>query len=199
MLYRTCLNTAVVIVLAATLGLTLAGCPVVTSVHVVPGQTDGAQNIGQGNTTQPPATTTPGEFPDCSVPAQEADWAAQVLQLVNQESTSRGLNPLQANALLAREADVQACDMIHYAFVNHVNPVTGSTPTSRLVDSGYPGQTVGENLAGGLTTPQAVMAAWMASPDHEENILRPQFTDLGVGIRLGGTYGIYWVQFFGGP
>jgi uncharacterized protein YkwD len=43
---------------------------------------------------------------------------------------------------------------------------------------------VGENLAyaTGDATPARVVAAWMASPDHRENILEPEFRDSGIAV-----------------
>jgi uncharacterized protein YkwD len=52
--------------------------------------------------------------------------------------------------------------------------------------------TVGENIGWGtaqLSTPQAMVRAWMHSPGHRANILNPSFRDLGVGIVLGDPQG----------
>jgi uncharacterized protein YkwD len=43
------------------------------------------------------------------------------------------------------------------------------------------------------------MQDWMNSPGHRENILKPDFEEIGIGIRSGGDYGMYWVQEFGQP
>jgi uncharacterized protein YkwD len=48
--------------------------------------------------------------------------------------------------------------------------------------------TVGENLVWGtgpLSTPQALVTAWMNSPPHRENLLRPTFRELGVAAIPG--------------
>ncbi|NNG35567.1 CAP domain-containing protein [Nakamurella sp. DB0629] len=56
----------------------------------------------------------------------------------------------------------------------------------------------GENIAAGYLTPEAVMSAWMNSPGHKENILRPQFSIMGVGVADStDAYRKYWVQNFG--
>jgi len=41
---------------------------------------------------------------------------------------------------------------------------------------------VGEDIASGFSTPRAVIAAWMASAVHCQNILSPMFAAAGVGI-----------------
>ncbi len=48
--------------------------------------------------------------------------------------------------------------------------------------------TVGENLAWGtdsLSSPGAIMAAWMASPGHRTNILTADYREIGIGAVAG--------------
>jgi len=77
--------------------------------------------------------------------------------------------------------------------------ITGSTLRDRSQAAEYDYWIVGENLAAGQRTPVEVVSAWMTSPCHRENVLNPAFTELGVAVRYGGTYGYYWVQEFGRP
>jgi uncharacterized protein YkwD len=37
----------------------------------------------------------------------------------------------------------------------------------------------------------------MNSPGHRANILKPDFTHIGIGLAGGGTAGTYWTQLFG--
>ncbi len=57
---------------------------------------------------------------------------------------------------------------------------------------------VGENIAYGYPTAKSVMRAWMRSPGHRANILRPQFRRIGLGMSTDSNGRIYWVQNFGG-
>lgn len=57
---------------------------------------------------------------------------------------------------------------------------------------------MGENIAYGYPTVPTVMEAWMDSSGHRENILRPQFTHVGIGIKRDPSGRRYWVQNFGG-
>ena len=44
---------------------------------------------------------------------------------------------------------------------------------------------IGENLAWGtytLSTPQAIVEAWVASPGHLANILEARYTETGIGV-----------------
>jgi uncharacterized protein YkwD len=46
----------------------------------------------------------------------------------------------------------------------------------------------GENIAFGFgleSTPAAIVRLWMESPGHREDILRPSFTEIGIGITTG--------------
>jgi len=136
----------------------------------------------------------------CQVPSQVVAWEEQIVQLVNLERTARGLAPLRVNPLLTWIAEQYACEMIERDFFAHVNPYTGEGPGDRAAKVGYVYAMLGENLAAGQQTPQEAMADWMESTEgHRENILHSAWEEIGVGVRLGGSYGIYWVQEFGKP
>jgi pyridoxal 5'-phosphate synthase glutaminase subunit Pdx2 len=62
----------------------------------------------------------------------------------------------------------------------------------------YSYDAAGENIAAGYGTPEEVMAGWMRSDGHRENILDPDLREIGVGYYQGaGDYGVYWVQNLG--
>ena len=47
---------------------------------------------------------------------------------------------------------------------------------------------------------EQVMAEWMSSAEgHSEIILGHQWHEIGISVRTGGRYGVYWVQEFGNP
>lgn len=56
----------------------------------------------------------------------------------------------------------------------------------------------GENIAYGYSSVRSVMTAWMHSDGHRANLLRPQFTHVGLGIKKDSSGRKYWVQDFGG-
>ncbi len=139
------------------------------------------------------------KYPACDEPLQGAFWRQEVLRLVNQERQNGGLSPVTWSDTLAGETADYACQMVQYNFFDHVSPVTGSTLRDRTNAVNYDFWIVGENLAAGQRTPVEVVTAWMQSPCHRENIMNPAFTELGIAVRYGGTYGYYWVQEFGRP
>jgi uncharacterized protein YkwD len=115
---------------------------------------------------------------------------AMTLCLLNVERGRVGLPPLVENPLLDRAAERHSADMVARRFFEHVNP-DGVPPENRMAAAGYtllPGGMTGENIAwgdGGLASPAAIMDGWMHSPGHRENILRPGFREVGIGVSLG--------------
>ncbi len=111
------------------------------------------------------------------------------LCLVDQERARNGELPLQANAELAQAAEGHAREMVEDDYFAHVSP-GGETPLGRIEASGYipnsqVGYTLGENIAWGtlyLATPKAIVAAWIASPEHLANILNAAYTETGLGV-----------------
>jgi hypothetical protein len=124
--------------------------------------------------------------------------ADQVFQLVNQQRATRGVKPLVRMSPLDRSAQEFAGRMAAEDFFAHIAP-DGSTPWDRIHGAGYQGSGWGENIAAGLDTANEVMDAWMKSPGHAANILDANYTQIGIGVAVGGSYGIYWVQDFGTP
>ena len=135
-----------------------------------------------------------------TLPANTDVLKSRMVELVNNERTSRGLQPLTLNPVLCQMADDYARDMIQCGFFSHMGPIGEEGPGQRAVTAGYTFLAIGENLAGGQTSVEQAMADWMKSTEgHRENILSPQWKELGIAVRIGGEYGVYWVQEFGNP
>jgi uncharacterized protein YkwD len=121
---------------------------------------------------------------------------ARVIQLTNQERTTRGIPSVTANTLLNRAAQEYAEVLAPGGCFDHDCPPVRD-PGQRITNEGYVWWTWGENIAAGYPTPEDVVAAWMASTGHRDNILNSAFRDIGVGVATGnGEFGIYWVQVF---
>ncbi len=123
-----------------------------------------------------------------------ANFAAEVLELVNIERAKLGIAPLKLSPDLMRAAGVRA-EELPESF-SHTRPNGSSCFT--VIKSSY--SVVGENIAAGQRTSAAVVESWMNSPGHRENILNAKFSRLGVGyINAPDTdYKHYWVQLFKG-
>jgi uncharacterized protein YkwD len=136
---------------------------------------------------------------------------AAVLCLVNHVRAQNGESPLTLSARLEQAAEAHCAEMISADYFAHVAP-NGETPVDRIRATGYIpgapfGYVIGENLAWGtygLATPQAIVSAWVASPEHLANILEAKYTETGIGIAAavppslsGGSPGATYGQEFG--
>jgi uncharacterized YkwD family protein len=128
---------------------------------------------------------------DASVPSE----IQQVLDLVNQERAKAGVSPLKLSTSLDSMAKVKAEDMRDNNYFSHTSPSYGS-PFDMMKKFGISFSTAGENIAAGQQSASDVMNSWMNSPGHRQNILNPSYTEIGIGVAKGGSYGTYWVQDF---
>jgi uncharacterized protein YkwD len=108
--------------------------------------------------------------------------------------------PLQLVAKLTSAAREHARDMAKHSQLAHEGS-DGTTPAQRVTRKGYAWRTVGENVASGPTTPEEVMAGWLASPGHCENLMDPRFTEMGIAYTVDSRSdsGVYWAQVFAAP
>jgi uncharacterized YkwD family protein len=152
--------------------------------------------------TQPAPAPMPAPVP-VSTPApqppvlqgQASSEIQQVLALVNQERAKAGVAPLKLSDTLDNMAKVKAEDMRDQNYFSHTSPTYGS-PFDMMKKFGIHYSTAGENIAAGQQSAADVMNSWMNSPGHRQNILNPNYTEIGIGVAKGGSYGIYWVQDF---
>ncbi len=131
----------------------------------------------------------------------------RVLQLAN-EARARprrcgsrqfaAVPPLALESHLTSAALTQARDMARHNMLEHTGS-DGSTPDQRVTRAGYKWRATGENIASGPTTPEEVMAGWLASPGHCENIMSPRFKEMGIAwvVDPKSASGVYWAQTFG--
>ena len=129
--------------------------------------------------------------------ATASDLERYMLDLVNEERTSRGLNALVLDKVLNASADAHSLWMLENNVFSHTG-VGGSTPTQRMTAEGF-------DLSGSWRTAENIAAqsergaeglfddvydlhiALMNSPGHRENILMPELEVVGIGIQTG-TY-----------
>ncbi|HET7738619.1 MAG TPA: CAP domain-containing protein [Tepidiformaceae bacterium] len=131
----------------------------------------------------------------CKVGAGELALNAEELvaiALINAERASYGLGPVAISGTLTQTAAWKASDLANGAPFGHVDSL-GRDPHRRAAECGYPGGPVGENIAGGIPSASAVVAAWMASPSHQANLVASQYLSMGIAVAPGGN----WVTNFG--
>jgi uncharacterized protein YkwD len=142
--------------------------------------------------------------------AEAPAFAATTLQLVN-EARARGARcgsrmmppapPLASSSRLDTAAAAHAQDMAMYQYFDHRDH-RGRLPMERTQEIGYHGSVVGENIAYGPSSPGEVVAGWLASPGHCENMLDARFTEMGLAFAAGHGErrpALYWVQELGLP
>ncbi|MDD5469654.1 MAG: CAP domain-containing protein [Candidatus Peribacteraceae bacterium] len=131
----------------------------------------------------------------------------ELLTQINAERARHGIAPLALNPILTQAAELHAADMWKRRYFSHITP-EGRTYVDRMRAAGYftppascscearctcePYFSLGENIAQGQLTVEQVMSDWLNSPPHRENMLNPNFTDIGIGL-----FGTIWVETFG--
>jgi len=126
---------------------------------------------------------------------------AEIISLTNDQRKLNSDNALTEDTLLDQAAQAKAQDMAAKDYFSHVGP-DGKTPWQWISEVGYQYQYAGENLAVRFVDSEDVVQAWMASPTHRANIVKPVYTEIGVGVALGtyqGQPATYVVQYFGTP
>ncbi len=123
----------------------------------------------------------------------------KVLTLINQKRIENNLAPLTLSSELNTAATKKASDMFANNYWAHISP-TGTTPWTFISSSGYQYLYAGENLAKDFDHTQDVVDAWMNSPTHRANILKAEYTDIGLAVmngKLNGADTTLVVQEFG--
>lgn len=125
----------------------------------------------------------------------------KILELTNQKRAEQGLNPLAINSKLNESAQRKAGDMFAFNYWAHISP-SGRNPWSFFQEVGYKYVYAGENLARDFMDSNAVVEAWMNSQTHRDNILNPNYKEIGISVVNGTLNGVETtlvVQMFGMP
>jgi uncharacterized protein YkwD len=130
------------------------------------------------------------------LPPNHAQFVARVIELVNAERQRVGQPALTANASLTRASQAYAILLADGSCFAH--DCGGTSPLQRALAAGYPTNwlAMGENIAAGQATPEAAMAAFMASPAHRNVLLGANYRDIGIGLTMRSNGTLVWVQGF---
>ncbi|RZM74421.1 CAP domain-containing protein [Leptolyngbya iicbica] len=129
-------------------------------------------------------------------------FVLEIINLTNQHRAQLGLSALSVDIDLEEAAQYHSDNMANLDFFDHQN-LDGKRPADRAQDFGYETRSVGENIAWGYTTPQAVFTGWLNSSGHRANIENATWNEIGVGYYYlandPGNYTgrHYWTQKFG--
>jgi len=119
----------------------------------------------------------------------------EMLTLINQERTSRGLNPVQLETRLNDSSEDHSQWMLEADRFSHTGQ-NGSSATQRMADAGFEfegARRSGENIAwqsergaeGISDDVEQLHQSLMDSPGHRANILNPDYDYIGIGIEEG--------------
>ena len=121
-----------------------------------------------------------------------------LLTAINSARAAAGVPPLRASGSLSSAAAWQSQVLAQAGYIDHTSP-DGSTLLDRLTRARWHGTTAGEDLAV-APTPSDAVAMWMQSTGHRENLLRPSFHTVGLGLARGvwsGREAVYVTADFG--
>ena len=158
-----------------------------------------------------PATGAAGTPAVATVTCGQPNFAARLLARVNQaraagancgsDGTCSPAASVTWNDLLTQAAIGHSQDMAAHNYFSHTS-LDGRLVSDRVNASGYAWTMLGENIAAGQPTVDSVVDAWMGSPGHCANIMRPEYREMGVACVPGGsanTYATYWTMDLGRP
>lgn len=155
----------------------------------------GNTDEGTDQETEPQAQPQkPAPDPVENVDSQQE---GQLLNLINQERARNGLPGLRLDPELTRVARIKAQDMIDNNYFSHYSPTYGS-PFDMMNEFNIKYQYAGENIAQNTSVNKA-HTALMNSSGHRKNILNPNFTHIGIGIKKAKKGYIYVEMFIGVP
>lgn len=126
-------------------------------------------------------------------------YVQSLLDMTNQKRQDNGLTKLVYNEKLGAAAAKKAQDMFSNNYWAHFSP-QGKSPWDFILSSGYTYTLAGENLAKNFNDSSSVVDAWMHSPSHKENLLKPGYQDVGFAVvngTLNGEETTLVVQMFG--
>jgi uncharacterized protein YkwD len=123
----------------------------------------------------------------------------QVINAVNSYRATKSLRAYTVNPLLTQAAQRHANDIACHKLYVHTGS-DGSTPQSRVKDTGYIAKSVSENVNGNYPPfdGQEVVTWWINDKGdlrHGQNLVSTIFTEIGVGYAFFENYGFYALVF----
>lgn len=126
-----------------------------------------------------------------------------IITLVNELRVEQGVEPVVSNDMLKSAAIIRAVETEE--IFSHTRP-DGRSAFTVFEEEGivYPYKIVGENL--GMATyymndedmAELLFNGWVESEGHYENMIKPEYKEIGVGVHYDGEF-LYATQLFGTP
>jgi uncharacterized protein YkwD len=125
-----------------------------------------------------------------------------MLCLLNYARAHQGLKPLKRSRLLSHTSVAKAREIVRCDKFAH--EPCGLPANRAALAAGYRGS-FGENIyaaEGRWVSPRVAVDQWLNSPGHRENLFRPEWRTVGIGILRDADFdrfdhGVIWVNQFG--
>ncbi|MDD5530735.1 MAG: CAP domain-containing protein [bacterium] len=171
-------------------------------------------NIGKAFSTGPMATENPSVYlsdgKESIIPTADEIKLDSLVNAARQNPSSVGwgsysaVPPLKANINLWKASIFHSREMVDSGYFQHDSYRSGGAMyescrvriMTRFAYTPDPGGGIGENIAGNYTV-ELAFQAWLTSTGHRNNIFSANYTEHGIGIVDGGTYGKMFTHDFG--
>jgi len=138
-------------------------------------------------------------FPDATSATVFDDSDAEILRLLNAARMEQGFTPLMVNALLVRAATDHSADQARRDVMSH-DGSDGSTLGDRVNRVSYRWGGVAENvLMRWDTLASEAFDQWWNSPGHYQNMMNPDYTEIGIAHERSASGSYYYTMVLGTP
>lgn len=131
-----------------------------------------------------------------------SDIARDLMILINEERSKQGLDNCTVASSLTSSAERHVEDMASGEFLSHIGS-DSSNSRQRILEAGFVEDqedieySTGENIARSQLTAKSVLRSWMMSSEYGDNILNPDFTEIGVAVNQYSDDDVYYCATFG--
>ena len=108
----------------------------------------------------------------------------RIIELTNAMRQNLDIPALKENLTLNQAAFLKVQDMLIGQYFAHMSP-SHKGLSYFLGQARYPYYMAGENLAMGFVDAEAVVNSWAKSPTHYANLVDPEYTNIGIGMKSG--------------
>lgn len=126
--------------------------------------------------------------------------ADEARSMINRYRAQKGLKPLKLHPRLAEAAHRHSSDLARHDTISHRGS-DGSDPWERVKGTGYKARLAAENVGVGQVSLGEVFKGWQDSPGHNENLLLPDATHMGIALVQDPQteYKTFWTLVLGSP
>lgn len=149
-----------------------------------------------------PIPIGPAELPLVAraTPQNASAVVQSIVELTNHVRADNQAPALSPSPKLMEAAQIHSRDMAAADTMAHTLPGAALPSLTGRADAvHYAYARLGENIAYNQADASSVVAAWMNSPPHRENMLNSSFTDIGVGLAWNARGEPYYTMMLGRP